>query len=97
MGTGRVETGEEREREEELRCRYEGCWMRDDRGMRDVGRASWVAASKRRKRERSGMSPMRQNATKAPGAPTPGTRKSAWIICPGGLQSAPGVAGLGTS
>ena len=59
--------------------------------------ASWVAASTWRKRERSGFAPMRQNATKAPGAPTPGTRKSAGMICPGGLRSAPGVAGLGTS
>ena len=60
-------------------------------------RVSWVAASARRKRERSGFAPMRQNATKAPGAPTPGTRKSAGMICPGGLRSAPGVTGLGTS
>ena len=61
------------------------------------GGSSWVAASERRKRERSRISSMRQNATKAPGAPTPGTRKSAGMICPGGLRSAPGVAGLATS
>ena len=56
----------------------------------------WLPPSAR-KRERSGLSPMHQNATKAPGAPTPGTRKGAWMICPGGLLSAPGISGLGTS
>ena len=40
---------------------------------------------------------MHQNAIKAPNAPTPGIRKGAWMICPGGLRSVPGVAGLGTS
>ena len=33
----------------------------------------------------------------SPGAPTPGTRKGAWMICPGLLRSARGVAALGTS
>ena len=39
--------------------------------------ASWLV--ERRMQERSGMSQMRQNATKASGAHTPGTRKGAWM------------------
>ena len=44
-----------------------------------------------------GACPDASKRHQGPGAPTPGTRKSAGMICPGGLRSAPGVAGLGTS